>query len=92
MDTADGQLMSICADVHGMYVDFICDKYNCFDNERKHLSPALFDLGQHIIDCVPQFAVLKNPCNLDLWGHYSSLIKAMLLLDQKYNLTIMLLF
>jgi hypothetical protein len=75
-------------DIHGTYVDFICDEYNLFDDERKHLSPALFDVGQPIVDCVPQFNVLKTPCNLDPWGHYSSLIESTLLLDQKYKLSL----
>jgi hypothetical protein len=75
-------------DVHGNYVDFICDEYETFKEERKHLSPELFSLGEPVVGCIPKFVVLKNSCNLDPWGHYSSIIEATLLLDQKYKLNL----
>ena len=69
------------ADVHANYVDFVCNEYNAFEEERKFLSPSLFSKGDPVIQCVPRFLVLKNPCNLDPWGHYSSVIEATLQLD-----------
>jgi hypothetical protein len=76
------------ADVHGTYVDFVCDEYDTFENERKHLSPSLFASGVPVTGSIPRFSVLANPCNLDPWGHYSSVIEATLLLDQKFKLNL----
>jgi hypothetical protein len=78
----------IRADVHGTYVDFVCDEYAMFEEDRKHLSPKLFRNGEPVVNCVPKFPVLKNRCNLDPWGHYSSVIEATLLLDQKFDLNL----
>jgi hypothetical protein len=75
-------------DVHGNYIDFICEEYETFKEEIKHLSPALFLLGELVVNCIPKFVVVKNPCNLDHWGHYSSIIEATLLLDRKYKLNL----
>jgi hypothetical protein len=74
------------ADVHGTYIKFVCDEYNQFDDDRKRLSPSLFTLGVPVVECIPSYPVLKNPCNLDPWGHYSSVIEATLLLDRRFQL------
>jgi hypothetical protein len=74
--------------IHGPYVDFVCEKYSMFEEECKYLSPFLFSLGTTVVECIPKFEILKNPCNLDPWGHYSSLIEATLLLDRKYLLSL----
>jgi hypothetical protein len=58
-----------------------------FDEERKHFLPSLFTSGQPVINCIPSFPVLKNPCNLDPWGPYSSVIEATLLLDWHFLLS-----
>ncbi len=69
------------ADVHGTYIDFVADEYDKFEDDRKVLSSALFSAGILVIECIPRFPVLKNPCHLDPWGHYSSVIESTLLLD-----------
>ena len=76
------------ADVHRTYIDFVCNEYNKFDEERKHLSPALFSLGVPVRNCIPGFAMHKNPCNLDPWGHYSSALESTLLLERKFKLSL----
>jgi hypothetical protein len=76
------------AGVHANYVDFVCDEYNAFEEERKTLSPSLFSNGVPVSQCVPRFSVLKNPCNLDPWGHYSSVIEATLQLDRRFKLNL----
>ena len=78
----------VAAGVHGTYTEFICDEYEKFHNERKLLSPSLFSNGQPVVNCIPSFPVLKNACNMDPWGHYSSLIEATLLLDQRFRLNL----
>jgi hypothetical protein len=78
----------VCASVHENYIDFVCNQYEMFDEERKRLLPSLFTSSQPVIDCVPSFPVLKNPCNLDPWGHYSSVIEATLLLDRHFLLSL----
>jgi hypothetical protein len=70
------------------YINFICDEYEMFDDGRKHLSPALFLEGTPIEDSIPKFPVIKNLCNLDPWGHYSSILQSTLLLDRKYKLSL----
>jgi hypothetical protein len=62
------------ADVHRTYIDFVCDEYDKFDEERKHLSPALFSLGVPVRNCIPGFAMLKNVCNLNPWSRYGSVV------------------
>jgi hypothetical protein len=74
--------------IHGPYVDFICKQYSMFEEKRKYLSPSLFSTRTTVVKCIPKLVILKNPCNLNPWGHYSSLIKATLLLDQKYLLSL----
>ena len=59
-----------------------------FDDGRKYLSPALFVEGTPIDDSIPKFPVIKNLCNLDPWGHYSSILQSTLLLDRKYKLNL----
>jgi hypothetical protein len=76
------------AGVHGNYIDFVCDQYDLFDEERERVSPSLFTSGQPVINTIPSFPVLKNPCNLDPWGHYSSVIEATLLLNQHFLLSL----
>jgi hypothetical protein len=76
------------AGVHGNYINFVCNQYELFDEERKRLLPSLFTSGQPVIACVPSFLVVKNPCNLDPWGHYSSVIEATLLLDRHFLLSL----
>jgi hypothetical protein len=73
---------------HVDYVNFVCEEYNAFEEERKILSPSLFTQGQPVSQCIPRFAVLKNPCNLDPWGHYSSVIEATLQLDLRFKLNL----
>jgi hypothetical protein len=75
-------------DVHGNYVDFVCNEYATFEDERKYLSPDLFSLGEPVMDCIPRFSVVKNPCNLDPWGHYSSVLESTLQLDRKFRLSL----
>jgi hypothetical protein len=72
--------------VHRTYIDFVCGKYDKFDEERKHLSPALFSLGVPVRNCIPGFAMLKNVCNLNPWSHYSSVVDSTLHLEQKFQL------
>ena len=72
-------------EVHGPYVEFICNEYSKFPEEQKSLSPSLFSKGA-VVECVSGLRLLQNPCNLDPWGHYSSIIKATLLLDRKFKL------
>ena len=72
-------------EVHGPYVEFICNEYSKFPEEQKSLSPSLFSNGA-VVKCVPGLRLLQNPCNLDPWGHYSSIIEATLLLDRKFKL------
>ena len=77
----------VTSGVHGPYVDFVCNEYSKFVDERKFLSPSLFTSGVPI-ECIPKLLMLKNPCNLDPWGHYSSIIEATLLLDRKFKLSL----
>jgi hypothetical protein len=73
---------------HGTYTKFVCNEYEKFHDDRKQLSPSLFSNGQLVVDSIPGFPVLKNPCNMDPWGHYSSLIEATLLLDRRFQLNL----
>jgi hypothetical protein len=70
------------------YIDFVCDEYEKFTDERKHLSPTLFVEGTTVEDSIPKFPVIKNLCNLDPWGHYSSILESTLLLDRQYKLSL----
>jgi hypothetical protein len=56
--------------------------------ERKHLSRSLFSLGVQVRNCIPGFATKQNPCNLDPWGHYSSVIESTLLLERKFQMSL----
>jgi hypothetical protein len=76
------------ADVHRTYINFVCHEYDKFDEERKYLSPALFLLGMKVRNCIPGFAILKNPCNLKLWSHYSSVVDSTLHLERKFQLSL----
>jgi hypothetical protein len=71
---------------HGTYTSFICDEYDQFPEERKRLSPDLFVQAEPVLNCIPGFSVLKIHCNLDPWGHYSSLVEFTLRLDRKFLL------
>jgi hypothetical protein len=53
------------AEVHGTYIDFVCDKYGKFDKERKHLSPALFSTGTPVQTSIPLFEAYCIPYNMD---------------------------
>ena len=73
------------ADVHRTHINFVCNEYDKFDEEQKYLSPALFLLGVPVRNCIPGFAILKNPCNLNPWSHYSSVIDSTLHLERKFQ-------
>jgi hypothetical protein len=76
------------AGLHRTYIEFVCDEYDSFEDERKQLSPSLFADGQPVLHSIPRFLVIKNPCNLDPWGHYSGFIEATLLLDRRFQLNL----
>jgi hypothetical protein len=76
------------ASIHGNYINFICDEYDRFDDNRKCLSSSLFTTGHQVVHCVPSFKVVKNPCNLGPWGHYSSIVEMSLLLDWRFKLNL----
>jgi hypothetical protein len=66
----------------------VCHEYDKFDEERKHLSPTLFSLGVPVRNCIPGFAMLKNPCHLDPWLHYSGFLDSTMHLERKYQLSL----
>ena len=76
------------ADVHGRYVDFVCSEYELFDDKRKHISSDLFSLSLPVKGCIPKFPVEHSPCNMDPWGHYSSVIESTLQLERKFKLNL----
>jgi hypothetical protein len=59
-----------------------------FDEERKHLSPTLFPSGVPVRNCIPGFAMLKNPRHLDPWSHYSEFLDSTMHLERKYQLSL----
>jgi hypothetical protein len=60
---------------------------SCLKTREKVCHPSFFIQG-FLLWKVPRFSVLKNPCNLDPWGHYSSIIEWMLLLDKDFQLSL----
>lgn len=76
------------ADVHGTCIDFVCSKYELFKDKRKHISSILFTSGVPVQGCIPLVPVQKNPCNMDPWGHYSSVPESTLQLDRKFKLNL----
>jgi hypothetical protein len=76
------------ADVHGTYVEFVCSEYDLFEDQRKHVSSDLFSSSVPVKGCIPQFPVEQNPCNMDPWGHYSSVIESTLQLERKFKLNL----
>jgi hypothetical protein len=74
------------AEVYGTYIDFVCDECGKFDEERKHLSPALFSRGTPIQTSIPLFEAYRIPCNMEPWVHYGSITEWALRLDCNFNL------
>ena len=74
------------AERHGPYVDYLCEQYNAFPEERKVLDHRYLRSGVPV-NCVAGLNVLKVPCNLDPWGHYGSVTEYALRLQVKYNLS-----
>jgi hypothetical protein len=62
---------------------------SCLTKIKKAFSPELFHSGIPIKDCIPWLSIIKNKCNLDPWGYYSSIIGyTTLLLDEKCKLSL----
>jgi hypothetical protein len=75
--------------IHGTYIDFVCSEYELFEDKRKLIYSILFTSGVPVQGCIPLFPVQKNPCNMDPWGHYSSLLESTLQLDRKFKLNLL---
>jgi hypothetical protein len=63
----------IWAEVHGTFIDFVRNKYENFDKEPKHVSPALISTGTPVQTSIPLFEAYHIPCNMDPWVHYRML-------------------
>jgi hypothetical protein len=76
----------VWAEVHGTYIDFVCEKYEKFNEEGKHVSPALFSTGTLVQTSIPLFEAYRILCNMDPWVHYGSITEWALCLDCNFKL------